>query len=76
MTIYDYDDIAHLPYTDVMAMIRKANCACISFSDAHACARFRGQRDYDLEIELFGDAQPCECTCHDIWNAWVHDDYE
>ena len=76
MNSYDYDDIGYLSHDEVMERIRNVKCACVSYDDRHACARFRDNASWQLEEQHGLDHQGCECICHEIWHAWVASDYE
>lgn len=69
MTFTDYDDIAHWTHAEVIAEIERVGCACVS-NDAYECARCRNPNAYAFEQRLFGQAQPCDCRCHELWHAW------
>lgn len=41
-------------------------CACPQHHDAYECIRSRYPGSYEPE--------PCSCSCHDKWNAWLEDE--
>lgn len=69
-----YEDVAQMSHAEVQAAMAAIKCACKS-DDPHECTRIRTPHEVEL-ASICGSETACPCTCHDIWDAWLHGDSE